>query len=1180
MPKVMDKKLTNPTETDQTLTTLLVPGHPLRQTNLEDFANLQPTVDRLSTLAVSTAVSIELAPSSTSLTTLPAPGNSKIKDSKIVYWKTCQFCHHSFEHLEQHLKAKKSKCSRDPEGQPWSAAQIKGLVNTSKKTMETNQKSKQYYSGIRLKMAIREAGTLHKLSIILFEQTGTFYDMTEVEDCNVLLQYSQKPSAAPSAAPLPMPQSEASADHELAVPPKHSDVPPIARPTQKTPVRASRSAAIVDSPDVQDLSAESEGSQYDPGSESGNSEPSTEDESDQQMEEMEEYKYVRPAKERNFKNNLRIEMSKKGLYQEYSLVKCRPEERAAMKEGVKLMENFSAWYGRFGNIEHRASKRFRNPLGCAQKIVFFVLEGTAYKYSNLQSAVRAEQFFDICFKVGMQPSTRSKYVQAYQWFLNYIASRGIDGPCKMEKDTLTAVLSALNHLDQKNSSLATINKRKRERDRNFDPNNFNTEDYRKMKKQVEIFMEPVLQRLKKNRLIADDRLLLTAYVCYFVSYLYGHRSGVAPNMKVEEFLQRREVQLEERKFYIVLVEEHKTASIKAAGVALDEREEKICSQYLQFVRPSLVNHGETSPSNFLLNERGKKIENGSQTARRFLEKVFPDGIRKGVKVPNQLNVRHFISTINDRDEETTTKEKEMMNDYLCHSAKTAKNHYHQEHFERVAKARVCIQGTTERATGISLDPNTEETDVLQTKAAPQIDDVIRKRMVNEAVNKVLEAHPVSSSPGLKTITLKMVRATNPDITDPGMIKSVKDVYAKQVKHVRAAEVLKTIAEKRGLGADITDSITPESLGKAIKKLGFSDTFPTLEQVKAIPAEPVVDDYLMKAVMTQTWVGLTKATSHSAGAGDGVFTTLPFWENQVVVEYHGRRMETSEAKVLIRSLKGEEDGANYFLVAGPTTIDARLPKCECHPEQICYGRSINHQAKEDKPNLRLRQINISGVKSPFLVATRDIKAGEELRFDYGVRPGDFGEGQDETFLLPERKRQKLKNRRDPIPSNIPSEEASEDAAPAVEKETVADDGRKQKRKRKKRKLCLAAAPEDAAAPSTSQPSAAEASTAAFESEDSDSSPLSQKSGSTSGSKERKEKRKQKRKLCLANQKRGKRRENRREKEERENYASQQHHQPANHLLQKLVQRPLQKLSQKRKLSGSSLRRERRRAFPMP
>ena len=39
----------------------------------------------------------------------------------------------------------------------------------------------------------------------------------------------------------------------------------------------------------------------------------------------------------------------------------------------------------------------------------------------------------------------------------------------------------------------------------------------------------------------------------------------------------------------------------------------------------------------------------------------------------------------------------------------------------------------------------------------------------------------------------------------------------------------------------------------------------------------------------------------------------------------------------------------------------------------------------------------------------------------------------TLLLPESKRRKLKNRRDPIPSNIPSEEASEDAAPAVEKE---------------------------------------------------------------------------------------------------------------------------------------------------
>ena len=43
---------------------------------------------------------------------------------------------------------------------------------------------------------------------------------------------------------------------------------------------------------------------------------------------------------------------------------------------------------------------------------------------------------------------------------------------------------------------------------------------------------------------------------------------------------------------------------------------------------------------------------------------------------------------------------------------------------------MCIEGTTARATGVSVDPNLKETDVLQTKAAP-IDDVIRKRMVND-----------------------------------------------------------------------------------------------------------------------------------------------------------------------------------------------------------------------------------------------------------------------------------------------------------------------------------------------------------------------------------------------------------------------------------------------------------------
>ena len=142
------------------------------------------------------------APVMTLLEPENAAGKAKAnRDPKIVYWKTCQFCHHSFEYLEKHLAAKKSECGKDPQGQPWSAAQIKGLVNISKQTMETNQKSKQYYSAFRLKAAIREAGTLHKLCISLFELTGVFFDTTEVEDCKVLLQ--DKPATTSGNIPAP-----------------------------------------------------------------------------------------------------------------------------------------------------------------------------------------------------------------------------------------------------------------------------------------------------------------------------------------------------------------------------------------------------------------------------------------------------------------------------------------------------------------------------------------------------------------------------------------------------------------------------------------------------------------------------------------------------------------------------------------------------------------------------------------------------------------------------------------------------------------------------------------------------------------------------------------------------------------------------------------------------------------
>ena len=94
---------------------------------------------------------------------------------------------------------------------------------------------------------------------------------------------------------------------------------------------------------------------------------------------------------------------------------------------------------------------------------------------------------------------------------------------------------------------------------------------------------------------------------------------------------------------------------------------------------------------------------------------------------------------------------------------------------------------------------------------------------------------------------------------------------------------------------------------AIRRLGYQDTVPSLEEVqqtysrfripKLFPSEPLVDDYLTQCVLNQSWPGMTVAQSLNKGAGQGVYATIPFYKNQVVVEIHGKRMATIEANRL-------------------------------------------------------------------------------------------------------------------------------------------------------------------------------------------------------------------------------------------------------------------------------------------
>ncbi|XP_065564154.1 uncharacterized protein LOC136029587 [Artemia franciscana] len=653
-----------------------------------------------------------------------------------------------------------------------------------------------------------------------------------------------------------------------------------------------------------------------------------------------------------------------------------------MAYGIGLMNKFEKWSAECGE---RSTRKYRNPFGCAQKIVYFILEGTKYNWKNFHSAERVELFFSKLADCGMKGSSRNKYAQGYYRFVKYITSRGSDAPPELNIALVNSAMSAVTFLDRKQKSLATAEMRHRELQRTFNPNSFTIEDYRNLKAGVEKFMAPVITRLTRNRLVEEDHTNLTAYLCFLVSFMYGHRPGVPENMTVMEFLNRRYVA--EENMFVILVEKHKTASIKSAGVALSVREEVIFRNYLSFVRPALVKSDLPEPKQFLLSMSGQKIQNTSITLRRFLEKIFPGEMRLGVRVPNQTTIRHLIATIIRNATNLSKEDRDMMHEYLCHSEITSKNVY--EAYADDEEVTSCMDKAT------------------------------RKRVAKAAFNRVLEEQPIDGRAKLKTASLKLIRRINPEIKSTAILKSVKDLYRKQLKQARAEEILKKMSEKHGIGADLTEALTEASLEMAIPRLGYQDTVPSLEEVqqtyrrfripKLFPSEPLVDDYLTQCVLNQSWPGMTVAQSLNKGAGQGVYATIPFYKNQVVVEIHGKRMATIEANRLFRSLLGEDDGSNYFLtVDQDVTIDAREEACACHPHQQCFGRLVNHKANEDGPNLKSKALVVDGLKRPFLVATRDITAGEELCFDYGVRPGQFNEGYEQMFLLPEKSRKRKRS----------------------------------------------------------------------------------------------------------------------------------------------------------------------------
>ncbi|XP_078315644.1 histone-lysine N-methyltransferase Set8-like isoform X2 [Crassostrea virginica] len=117
-------------------------------------------------------------------------------------------------------------------------------------------------------------------------------------------------------------------------------------------------------------------------------------------------------------------------------------------------------------------------------------------------------------------------------------------------------------------------------------------------------------------------------------------------------------------------------------------------------------------------------------------------------------------------------------------------------------------------------------------------------------------------------------------------------------------------------------------------------------------------------------------------GFGVFTKTDIEKGEFILEYSGERITIQEAEKREKRRKGKHSYLFYFQWNGLKCIDATTNDGR-------LGRLVN-DAKLESPqnNCKMKIVLLDNYPRLCLFATKHIKCGEELRYDYGENDGDL------------------------------------------------------------------------------------------------------------------------------------------------------------------------------------------------
>ncbi|XP_040899142.1 lysine methyltransferase 5Ab [Toxotes jaculatrix] len=214
-----------------------------------------------------------------------------------------------------------------------------------------------------------------------------------------------------------------------------------------------------------------------------------------------------------------------------------------------------------------------------------------------------------------------------------------------------------------------------------------------------------------------------------------------------------------------------------------------------------------------------------------------------------------------------------------------------------------------------------------------------------------------------------IREQFSDPADPK--ESTAHANAKVAADIKASASKPRSRTGHRLGAKKTENKAPQN-----RKV--TDYFPIRRSNRKTKAELKNEEHRHIDDLIKNGTEEGMQIKHLEGKGRGVFAIKDFRKGDFVVEYHGDLVELAEAKM--REVQYAQDPQTgcymyYFQYQSKTyCVDATK-------ETNRLGRLINHSKTG---NCQTRLHAIDGTPHLILVASKDIKAEEELLYDYGDR----------------------------------------------------------------------------------------------------------------------------------------------------------------------------------------------------